>query len=272
MLIDSHAHVNFAQFKEDYGAVIDRALQQGIGLLNVGSQYSTSQRAVELAAQYPRQPVYAAIGLHPIHLVEQTYSDVIDGEKINFQTRAETFDYQKYKQLAAAEKVVAIGETGFDFFHCDRTAVFKKQQDSLDQQIKLAQELDKPVIFHCRDGYEELLAFLKNYSDLKGVIHCFGGDLKQAENFLALGLFIGFTGIVTFKNALPVQQAAREIPLERLLVETDCPYLAPDPYRGQRNEPSYVRLVVEKIAQLKGLPLAEVAEQTTANAKQLFRL
>lgn len=271
-LIDSHCHINFQAYAKDQAAVIKRAQEQGIKMLCVGSQLSTSQRAVEIAKNYPGQ-VYAAVGLHPIHLIDQVYTEIIDGEKIEFRTRAETFAYAKYKDLAAQTEVVALGETGFDFFHCDKKAVTMKQMETLDLHIKLAQELSKPLIFHCREAYAELLDFLKQYSGLQGVVHCYGGNLEQAQEFIKLGLYIGFTGIITFKKKTEeLQNIAKQLPLERILIETDCPYLAPEPHRGERNEPLYVSYVAQKIAELKNISAAEVEKQTLENTQRLFNI
>jgi len=275
MLIDSHAHVNFKQFEKDRTDVIKRSLDNDIWMINVGSQLSTSQRAIEIANEY-EQGVYAAIGLHPIHLEDQIYEDVIDGEKIEFRTRAEEFDTEKYKDLAQNKKVVAFGETGFDYFHIqskNKQQILEMQKKVLVQHLELAKEMNKPVILHCRDAYTEMLTFLQSRGEqINGVLHCYGGNLEQAKDYLELGLYIGFTGIVTFKNAQSIQQAAKNIPLDRILIETDCPYLAPEPFRGKRNEPLYVKHIAEKIAELKELSFNNVCSQTIKNTKKLFNI
>ncbi|MFH0819119.1 MAG: TatD family hydrolase [Patescibacteria group bacterium] len=275
MLIDSHAHVNFKQFEKDRAEVIQRTLDKGIQMINVGSQYTTSERAVEIANENEKG-IYAAIGLHPIHLEDQVYEDLIDGEKIEFRTRAEKFDYDKYKQLAKDNKVVALGETGLDFYHIqskDKESILKLQKQTLAEHLNLACELNKPVILHCRDAYQEMLEFLQERNEkINGVIHCYSGTYEQALQYMELGLYVGFTGIITFKNAKDIQAVAKQIPIDRVLVETDCPYLAPEPYRGKRNEPSYVQFVADKIAELKNESKEMVYDITTSNTKKLFNL
>lgn len=275
MLIDSHSHLNFKQFEKDKEEVIKRALDNDTALIIVGSQYTTSQRAIEIANNYPDK-VYAAVGLHPIHLIDQVYTDEIDHEKIEFRTRAESFDIDKYRQLAQDKKVVAFGETGFDFYHLadhHKTEILAMQKETLLHHIALANELNKPVILHCRDAYAELLEFLNQQNiHVKGVIHCFSGSLAQAQEFLQMGFYIGFTGIITFKNAKNLQAIVQEIPLDKILVETDCPYLSPEPFRGKRNEPLYVQYVAKKIAEIKEISYDKVYKATTLNAKKLFNI
>ncbi|MFA6027763.1 MAG: TatD family hydrolase [Patescibacteria group bacterium] len=277
MLFDSHAHVNFKPFEKDQNAVIKRALDAGISMINVGSQLSTSRRAVEIAEEY-EEGVYAAIGLHPIHLEDQIYKDKIDSEEIEFRTRAEKFDITAYRELGKNKKVVAFGETGFDFYHIqdkDKKKIISLQEEALNRHLALAKELDKPVILHCRDAYAELLDFLsKNGQKIKGVLHCYSGTKEQAKEFLNLGLYLGFTGIITFKNKKldELRSIVKETPLDKILVETDCPYLTPEPHRGTRNEPLYVRFVAQKVAEIKGITLALVEEQTTKNVKKLFNI
>lgn len=274
MLIDSHAHLNFEQFKKDREDLIKKCLADDIWMINVGSQLSTSKRAIEIAEQY-KKGVYAVVGLHPIHLENQVYEDVIDGEKIEFKTRAEDLDVNKYKELAEHEKVVGIGETGFDFYHIqskNKQEIIKMQSQALEEHLDLARQVDKAVALHCRDAYDEMIDFLNNHNQVQGVLHCYGGNLDQVKQFLDLGLYIGFTGIVTFNNAKSVQEAAKYVPLDRLLIETDCPYLAPEPHRGERNQPDYVQFIAAKIAELKGISVEEVSEATWQNTKKLFKI
>lgn len=246
MLFDTHAHLNFNVYKEDSPKVLQRSLDGGVWMINVGSQYSTSKRAVEMAEKY-REGVYAAVGLHPIHV------------------REEEFDYEKYKELAKSKKVVAIGEVGLDYK--PEYASFKeKQKDVLRQQIKLAEELNLPIIFHCRMAHQDLLEILN--SKLNGVIHCFTGSLEEAKRYMDMGFYLGFNGII-FK--LNLDEVIAKTPLDKILIETDCPYLTPPQEEG-RNEPIYVKYVAEKIAKIKGLSYEEVAEITTKNAKKLFKI
>lgn len=292
MLIDSHCHVNFNAYKEDGEEVIKKTLANDIWLINIGSQDSTSTRSIRIAEQYP-QGVYAVVGLHPIHLVQDvTETASFEGETYEFTTRKEEFDKAKYRQLAqSSEKVVGLGETGLDYWYFDEFSetqideAKKIQRQVFEEFIDLSAELSLPLVIHCRgtkdnlygaydDAYEILLSAQKKYDKpLMGVIHCFTGTAEQAKKFLGLGFYIGFTGLITFKKKTEwLWEIVKQTPLDKILVETDAPFLSPEPYRGKRNEPSYVRYVAQKVAELKGLTPEEVAQATTANAKRLFRL
>ncbi|MFA4936908.1 MAG: TatD family hydrolase [Patescibacteria group bacterium] len=279
MLIDTHCHLNFNAFKNDTDEVIKRAHRAGVTcIINLGSQWDTSERAVKLAQEHDN--LYAAIGLHPIHLFEQE----VDEEEIYFKTRAEVFNPSRYSALArgSGSKVVAIGECGLDYYRfpdgVDKTEVKTKQQELFRQHITLADELNLPVIIHCREAYDDLLMILKQELDKgrlskKGVAHCFLGTQEQAKQFLDLGFLLSFTGIITFKNASPgLLKVVKETPIDRIMVETDAPYLAPQAYRGTRNEPAYIVEVAKKIAELKNISLDELARVTTQNARNLFSL
>lgn len=271
MLIDTHAHVNFNAFKEDGDKVIRRSLDSETWMINVGSQASTSARAVKIAEKYEKG-VYAAVGLHPIHLWESYH----DFSELSFKTRAEEFDYNFYKNLTVSEKVVAIGEIGLDYYHLPKDRadeLKKKQKEVLIKQIELAQELDLPVIFHCRDAYDDLLEIIRKLSKIPyGVLHCFADTLETAEKFLEFDFMVSFTGIITYPKAESVREVAKKIPLEKIMVETDCPYLAPQPVRGKRNEPVFVKHVAEEIARVRGVSFDEVAKATTENAVKFFGL
>jgi len=300
MLIDTHGHVNFSAFRQDSAEVLARTLKEGTWVIMPGSQFSTSKRAVEMAEQY-EEGVYAAIGLHPIHLsekrkvdVQEVQSDNRKGEEwMTFETQAEEFLYEKYRELALRQaqgkgKVVAIGECGLDYYYEPkskekREAQRRKQKAALALQLKLADELNLPVIFHCRKAHNDLIEFLTNYKlrtkNLGGVVHCYTGDLKQAEKFYELGLSFGFNGLI-FKD-VPALPSPKEIiaalPLERIVLETDSPYLVPPYAKGvsdtpMRNEPLFVQYVAEEIARIKGISVEEVASATTANAKSLFKI
>ena len=292
MIIDTHGHISFNAFKQDADKVLERTLKEDTWVIMPGTQFSTSKRAIEIAEQY-KEGVYAAIGLHPIHLAEKRRVDVQEVQSENvkeeewmtFGTKEEEFSYEKYKELGQSKKVVAIGECGLDYYYEPkskekRQAERLKQKSTLAQQIKLAYELDLPIIFHCRKAHEDLLEFLKSHQGkIRGVIHCYTGDLKQAEQFYNLGLYFGFNGLI-FKDvpALPSPKDIIEsIPLERIFLETDSPYLVPpeaiagsDP--AMRNEPLFVKYVAEEIARIKGISVDEVASITTANAKSLFKI
>jgi len=272
MLIDTHAHLNFVAYKEDSEEVIRRSLQNRVWMINVGSQYDTSKRAVFLAEKF-ESGVYAAVGLHPIHLETRLVKIKLDKEEIEFKTLEEDFDCSKYRALAQSKKVVAIGEIGLDYYYRPKTKkkleLFKKKQKEIFlKELNLAKELNLPVIFHCRMAHPELLEILQN-SKLKGVVHCFTGTLEQAQQYLELGFYLGFNGLI-FK--MDFDQIIKEIPLEKILIETDCPYLSPPPHQGERNEPSYVKYIAQKIAKIKNESFEKVAQITTQNARQLFKI
>lgn len=278
MLVDTHCHLNFKAFKDDSEKVVKRAHEAGVTrIINVGSQWDTSERAVKMADE--QEGLYAAIALHPIHLYEQE----VDEEESHFTTRAEVFDYDKYKKLALdSRKVVAIGECGLDYYHFPKNEneddVKKKQAEGFGQHIDLASELNLPLIIHCREAYGDLFKILNEAVKSgklprRGVNHCFLGTKEQAKKFLDLGFYLSFTGIITFKNVSPeLLEVVKETPLNRLMVETDSPYLAPQAYRGKRNEPAYVVEVAKKIAELKKMDFAAAAEATTTNAAKLFSI
>lgn len=279
VLIDTHAHVNFNAYKEDADAVLRRALETGVWTVNVGSQSSTSQRAVEIAGQYD-EGVCAVVGLHPIHLVKQ----LVDEEEFSFETREEIFDYDFYKKLSSYPKVVGIGECGLDYYRLPggrEEETKRKQYETFVQHIELASELKKTLMVHSRDAYNDIYAVLKpRMAKLKSaIIHSFIGNWEEEKKFLDLGCFVSFNGIITYKPRKEKKpgssdpgllDAVRQTPLNRILLETDSPYLAPDPLRGTRNEPTNVRHIAEKIAELQNLFYTDVASQTTANARAVF--
>ena len=264
MLIDTHAHLNFNAYKDDSDEVVGRSLSGGVWMINVGSQYSTSQRAVRMAEKY-KQGVYAAVGLHPIHLGTGAVKMKNDIEEIEFETYGEEFDYAKYKELTGSSKVVAIGEIGLDYY---RKTDREKQLETLLRQLDLAKELNLPAMFHCRSAHDDLIEILKIQEEIGGVIHCFTGTWEQAERYLEMGFYLGFDGII-FK--LDLDGVIRKTPPERILVETDCPYLMPLPVGG-RNEPLNVRYIAQRIAEIKGMDYDAVANITTQNAKTLFKI
>ncbi len=273
MLIDTHAHINFSAYKDDGDAVVKRALDENTWLINVGSEKDTSRRAADYARRYPTG-VFAAVGLHPGHLVAQEYEEEINGEKVKFSTAAEIYDEQCYFNLAREPKVVAIGEIGLDY-HYKNGARSELQREGLLEQLGLAEKLNKPVILHCRDAHEDLLKILDMWifvgnKPLRGVVHSFSGRWSQAERYLKMGFYLSFNGIITF--ARDYDRVVRAMPLDKLLLETDCPYLTPEPWRGKRNEPAYVKYVAEKVAELRGISMGEVAERTTENAWKLFKI
>jgi TatD DNase family protein len=273
-LFDSHCHADFATYRDDQDDVIRQAGESGVGIINVGTHYETSKSSIGLAEKY--EHVWAAVGMHPSHAADSDHADPDEGEI------TEKFDIDKYRSLAVSStRVVALGECGLDYFRINpENAASKAAQKSLlREQLKLAQELNLPISFHCRAAkknpvaaYDDLLEILRSHN-VTGVVHCFSETSEVAKNFLDLGFYISFTGIITFKNASPkLLEAVKVIPLHKVLVETDAPYLAPEPYRGQRNEPAYVKYVAEKIAAIKNLTYEQVAEQTTENVRHLFKI
>lgn len=256
-MIDSHAHVAFKQFNEDRDEVMARAKEAGVfGWIEVGTDVEQSRKAMELAEKH--ENAWATVGVHP--------SDI---DELN-----ETV-WQELDGMAGQEKVIAIGEVGFDLY---RGGDLDKQKTALQKFIELAGKHDLPIVFHMRssdevDVNQELIEYLESLPEAdrpRGVMHTFSGNMEQAKRYLDLGLYLGFSGVVTFKNVGELTDIVKEVSLDRILIETDCPFLAPDPYRGQRNEPAYVKLVAEKIAGLKNVGVEEVDKVTTENTKQLF--
>lgn len=254
MFIDTHVHLNADQFNEDIEETIARAREQRVEkMVVIGFDRPTIERALELAEAYPF--IYAVVGWHPVDAIDCTDADLAWIE-----------------ELAAHPKVVGIGETGLDY-HWDKSPK-EVQQEVFRKQIRLAKRVGLPLVIHNREATEDVLEILReeHAEETGGVMHCFSGSVETAKESVALNFMISLGGPVTFKNAKKPKQVATEIPLEYLMIETDAPYLAPHPYRGKRNEPSYVPLVAEEIARLKELPLEEVAEATTQNAIRFFKL
>lgn len=278
MFIDTHAHVNFKYFKDDADQVIQNSLNEKVWMINVGADYKTSRRALEYANKY-ETGVYAAVGLHPLHL----FSIQAAGEGYDFQTRGEEFSYDAYEKLASFEKVVAIGEVGLDYYHIDPkadvTEVKKIQKKVFIEQLLLARRLDLPVIIHCRQAHDDMLEVLKEvkrenknlFPDrMWGVMHCFSGDENLAWQYFGLGLMISFTGLITFSRQW--DGLIRKLPSDKFMIETDCPFMTPEPFRGKRNEPMYVKYVAEKIAEIRGSALEKIAEATMKNSRAFFRI
>ena len=255
-LVDTHVHINFDVFQGNLSSLRQRWQSVGVAhLIHSCVEPSEFQGMQSIADRFPELSL--AIGLHPL-----------DVAKWQDSTATEMLE------LAASDhRVVAIGETGLDFFKADNREL---QITVLQEQLKIAQKLDLPVIIHCRDAAlelkEVLTDFWRDFGSVKGVMHCWGGNVEETSWFLDLGFYISYSGIVTFKNAKQVQAAAKTVPGDRLLIETDCPFLAPVPKRGKTNEPSYVLHVAEHIAQLRETSLETIAEQTTANACRLFKI
>ena len=253
MLIDTHCHLDFKEFDLDREAVVKRAREAGVGyIINVGSSVEGSKESVNLALQY--ESVYATIGVHPHHT-----------EQVNPST------LKSLKELALAEKVVGIGEIGLDYYKNPLPP--EQQRESFRLLINLARDLNLPLIIHNREAHQDILAILEEEltPPLLGVIHCFSGDENFLNACLSLGLFISFTCNITFKKSDGLRRLAKLLPLERLLLETDAPFLAPQTFRGRRNEPAYIRFLVEELATLKGVSFGDIASVTSDNALNLFR-
>lgn len=258
-MFDSHAHVAFEGFDAYRERVIERAHAAGVqGWIEVGTSLGESKKAIALAEKV--EGVYATVGIHP----NSTELQNMNGDLWN-----------QVEELLNHPKVVAVGEVGLDY---SRGGTAAGQIPSLKQFIALAQQERKPIVFHVRSGQEtdahaDLLQLLEEYSEHsrpRGVVHTFSGNMAQAQQYVDLGMYISFSGVVTFKNAGDLPKVAETVPIERILIETDCPYLTPHPYRGQRNEPAYVALVAEKVAEIRGVSVEEIKAQTLRNTKQLF--
>lgn len=256
MLIDSHAHIQGKEYAGQTEAVISRAKEAGVvKIIAVGGagEISSNSEAVALADCFP--DVYATVGMHP-H----------DAKDVSEQ------DLRSLRALASSAKVVAVGETGLDYYY--NHSPHDVQRRVFSQFIQMAGETNLPLVVHERDAFRDTVELLRSAGErqARGVIHCFTGDLQAAQAYLNLGFYLSFTGIITFKNAQPLRDVVREVPLEKMFVETDSPYLAPVPHRGKRNEPAFVRFVAEMIAKIKDLTLDEVARVTTRNVHELFRI
>lgn len=282
-LVETHAHLDYPDFANDLDEVLRRATDAGVTrIITIGTSVESSRRAIALAEKYPA--VYAAIGVHPTY-VEEAEEDV----------------FAPLRELAKNPRVVAIGETGLDYHRLPsekvakekqvqvmsalrtetdeeieaqiRDGAYKSKQASLfQQQLDLAVELGLNVVIHQRNAWEDTLKIMQPYTGkLRGVFHCFGGSLDEANEVLGLDHVISFTGIVTFKNGAAVREVAAQVPLWKFMVETDCPYLAPVPFRGKRSEPAHTRIVAETIAAARQVPLKEIAETTTETAEKFFR-
>lgn len=252
MLFDTHVHVNAEQFNEDLEDVIERAQDAGVNnMVVVGFDRPTITRAMELIETYDF--MYAAVGWHPVDAIDMTEEDL-----------------KWIEELSSHPKVVAIGEMGLDY-HWDKSPK-AIQMEVFRKQIRLAKKVGLPIIIHNREATADIVNILKEEeaSEVGGIMHCFSGSAETAMECIDMNFYISLGGPVTFKNAKKPKEVAAAVPLDRLLIETDCPYLAPHPYRGKRNEPSYVKLVAEQIAEIKQLSVEEVSQATTDNAKKLF--
>lgn len=253
MLFDTHAHYDDESFDADRDAVLTALPEQGVGLiLNPGCDVESSRKAVRYAAAYPH--VYAAVGIHPENCGGCTAGDL-----------------DAIRALAQQPKTVAIGEIGLDYYWAENPPR-DFQQQVLRQQLALARELALPVIIHDREAHADTLAIVREFPGVTGVFHCFSGSPEMARELLKMGWYLGFDGPVTYKNARRAPEVAAVTPLDRMLIETDSPYMTPVPYRGRRNDSGYVHLVAEKLAEWKGVTPEEMARVTTENGKRLFHI
>jgi len=256
MIIDTHAHLNFPDFAPVLPAVLARAREEGVaGIIVIGAGRGSAgnREALALAREHP--DIWAAVGIHP-H----------DAAHFPPETAAEL------EELAGEPEVVAVGEMGLDFFR-DRSPR-KDQYRVLEAQLEIAQSADKPISIHCRDAHPEMIDCLKRWNPgrRRGVIHCFSGGVREAREYVELGFLLGITGVVTYPKAERLRDVVGEVGLDRLVLETDCPYLTPQPRRGKRNEPSYLKWVTEAVGRVLGTAPGEVARVTAGNAKRIFRL
>lgn len=280
--IDTHAHLNLSAFNEDREEVLQRMGKEGIVAINVGTKESTSKMAVELAEQH--EHCYAIIGLHPIQTTPQHHTEEEIGEGGQpFTSKGEEFNIEFYQELAKHLKVVGIGECGFDYWHNGKET-YEVQEAAFIAQIELANELELPLMIHTRnpkpgeesptgnDVYDDVYRTLKAHAKVPFNVHFYAGTLGQANRFIELGGTVSFTGVITFKNATEYHELVRELPLDKIHAETDCPYVAPVPHRGQRCNPTMVQEVYKKIAELRSEDEEVVRQQLIENAKSFYKI
>lgn len=254
MLFDSHAHYNDTRFDDDCFQILDCMKENGVGyIVNAADSMASIDKILPLCEKYDF--IYASVGVHPEEAGSLCETDI-----------------ERLKEFSNHNKVCAIGEIGLDYHYDDIPKQVQKYW--FDRQLALAEEVNLPVIIHDREAHTDCLEILKRHDiqRIGAVMHCYSASAEMAEDFLALGMYFGFGGTVTFKNAKKVQKAAEKIPIERILLETDCPYLAPEPHRGERNSSLFMHYVSEKIAEIKGISVQEVESITTENARKLYRI
>ena len=253
MIFDTHAHYDSEQFNEDREELLCSMEEQGVGtIVNVCASYASCERVTNMVQKYPF--MYAAVGIHPDHV-----------GSLNEET------FAKMKELFSRDKVIAVGEIGLDYYWDNESHGLQKKW--FIRQLELARELDLPVLIHSRDAAADTMEIMKAHAEgLNGVIHCYSYSREMAQEYVKMGFYIGVGGVVTFKNVRKLKETVAEIPLESIVLETDCPYLAPEPYRGKRNHSAYIRYVAETIAEIKGVTYEEVVAQTEENARKMYRL
>ena len=252
MLFDTHAHLNDPAFDPDREALMNGLADKGVGLvMNAGCSLESSRDIVNMTAKYPW--LYGSVGSHP------DSADEINEEVI-----------EEYRKLCQNEKIKAIGEIGLDYYYEDIPREI--QQKAFRMQMQLAKELDMPVIVHEREAHDDGMRIVKEFPKVTGVFHCYSGSAEMARQLVNMGWYIGFTGVLTGKNARKAVETAASIPLERIVIETDCPFMAPEPFRGKRNDPGYLYRMAERLAEIRGITPEEAAAATTENAKRLYRI
>ena len=252
MLFDTHAHMNDPAFDQDREEVLLSLAGKGVGaMLNVGCCLESSRDCIAMAEKYPF--VYASVGSHP------DSADEVNEEVI-----------EEYRRMAQHPKVMAIGEIGLDYYY--ETIPREVQQRAFRMQMALAKELNMPVIVHERNAHDDGMRIVKEFKGVTGVFHCYSGSAEMARQLVDMGWYIGFTGVLTFKNARKAVETAERIPLERIVLETDCPFMAPEPHRGKRNDPGFLPYMAQRLADIRGISLEEVVRVTTENAKRLYRI
>lgn len=271
---DIHGHMNFVAYDSDREEVIKRTQEAGVSMITIGTQFDTSKTAVALAETH--EGMYATVGLHPIHTSKSHHDaqELGEGGK-EFTSRGEVADMEVYRALARHPKVVAIGECGLDYYHLDQESI-GKQRVALETMIDLANEVGKPLMLHIRNStdkaapsaYKDAYEIIRNRAKVLGDLHFFAGSIEEARPFLELGFSFSFTGVITF--ARNYDEVIRFLPLDRIMSETDCPYVSPIPFRGKRNEPAHVIEVVKMIAKVRGEDEAVVTEQLAKNARKFF--
>jgi TatD DNase family protein len=268
--VDIHGHVNFATYDEDREAVINRAQEAGVGIVSVGVDLQSSKKALELAESHPN--MWAVVGMHPTNVAEFSNKIGKDDLKCREANLMQVFDYDEFKKLAFHPKVIAIGECGLDYFH-SKTGDMDGEREVFIEHINLANEVNKPLMLHVRNGstgsaYQETIAILKRYAKVRANFHFFAGTLEDMKSALEIDAMFSFTGVVTFARSY--DELVRALPADRIMSETDCPYVAPVPYRGRRNEPTYVVEVVKAIAEIRGERFEALSEQLLQNARDFF--
>ncbi len=249
-LVDTHAHIYDKQFKPDFDEIIDRISKELEFIVSIGYDLESSEKSVDLAEKYPF--IYGVVGVHPTDI--KKYSDTVE---------------RKLEELARNEKVVAIGEIGLDYHWMEDPK--EEQEEIFRRQMELSRRVGLPVVIHTRDAMEDTVKILEDYKDVGGIMHCYPGSYETAEKLIDRYYF-GIGGVVTFKNNKVTKETVKKLPIEKIVIETDCPYLTPEPFRGKRNEPVYVRYIAEEIARIKEMPLEKVIEITTENAKKVYNI